>query len=54
MNESIFLVSRLGLEPQDPLIKSQMLYRPELTAHLGGCRNMRLLQANAVLGSTST
>jgi hypothetical protein len=28
-----------------------MLYRPELTAHRGGCRNAQLLQSNASLGS---
>ena len=29
-----------GTRTQDPLIKSQMLYRPELTAHRGDARGL--------------
>jgi hypothetical protein len=40
-----------GTRTRDPLIKSQMLYRPELTAHRGRDANLTILRAFRIVAS---
>ncbi len=44
-----FLSEPSGTRTRDPLIKSQMLYRPELTAHRGEAGNFNILRALPVV-----